>query len=119
MRIFQSTCVLVGAIVPLFAAFPASQPKANAIIPDKYVVTFKNGVSQAAIDAHTSWVSSVQAVNAARGFATAEPPGVERVININNFNAYTGSFDQQTVEEIRSSPDVSCSLLLCTNETKR
>lgn len=119
MRIFQSACVLVGTIVPLFAAFPASQPKANAVIPDKYIVTFKKGVSQADIDAHASWVSSVQAVNSARGFATAEPPGLERMFNIHDFNAYAGSFDRQTVEEIKASPAVSYSFALYVKEAKR
>nr|KMM66632.1 oryzin [Coccidioides posadasii RMSCC 3488] len=106
MRLFQSTCVLVGTVLPLFTAFPISSPREIEIIPDKYIITFKKGIDQAAIEAHTAWVSSVQARNTARGFTTAETPGLERMFSIHNFNAYSGSFDRETIEEIRSHPNV-------------
>ncbi|KAI1919597.1 hypothetical protein LOZ58_005400 [Ophidiomyces ophidiicola] len=107
MRLFESTSVLVGTVLPLITAFPTSRPRENQIIPDKYVVTFKSGVSKADIEAHTSWVSSVQARNVAKGFTTAEAPGVENTFNINTFNAYSGSFDRETIREIKTHPNVA------------
>ncbi|EEP79823.1 hypothetical protein UREG_04669 [Uncinocarpus reesii 1704] len=106
MRFLQSTSVLVGTILPFLSAFPTYRPNENAIIPDKYVVTFKEGTTDAEMHAHTAWVSSVQRRNLAAGFTTAEAPGVEGMYNINTFNAYSGSFDRETIKEIKSHPNV-------------
>lgn len=73
-------------------------------IADKYIVTFKDGVTANSIQAHKSQVSGfvAQGMRASgRRFN-----GVQKDFAIGSFQAYSGHFDQATVEEIKKSADV-------------
>ena len=83
-------------------AAPVTDKRAPQVIPGKYIVTLKPGVPLSTVDAHLSWVRR-RSVNLSR----RESSGVEKVYSIENFNAYAGSFDAATIEEIRNSEDVS------------
>lgn len=74
------------------------------IIPNKYIVTFKRGISSRDIDLHLQSVSNIHA-------RTLEhyPPlaGIERRYNISTFQGYAGAFSNEIITEIRASPVVS------------
>jgi len=95
--------LVVGIIVPYIAALPVIDRRAPQIVPNKYIVTLKPGVSPPDVGAHLKWVRGVHS----RSLAKRDTAGVEKVYRIDDFNAYAGSFDTATIEEIRNSAEVS------------
>ncbi|KAI1970652.1 hypothetical protein LOZ53_005979 [Ophidiomyces ophidiicola] len=94
-------------LLPLVAASPLPQEDSD-IVPGKYIVTLKDGVTQADIESHKSWVSSIHSSNlaaaAAAGHTGLESDGIRKVFQIHDFKAYSGSFDAKTAEDIRRNP---------------
>ncbi|KAI2181683.1 hypothetical protein LOZ21_005328 [Ophidiomyces ophidiicola] len=94
-------------LLPLVAASPLPQEDSD-IVPGKYIVTLKDGVTQADIESHKSWVSSIHSSNlaaaAAAGRTGLESDGIRKVFQIHDFKAYSGSFDAKTAEDIRRNP---------------
>ncbi|KAI1802985.1 alkaline proteinase [Daldinia bambusicola] len=96
--------LFLGALLPaaIAAPTPATQDK-KEIIPNKYIVTLKEGVSVDAFKTHVNWARSVHA----RSLNKRDTVGVEREYNIASFNAYAGEFDAETIEQIKNHPDVA------------
>ncbi|KAI1475039.1 hypothetical protein K445DRAFT_72960 [Daldinia sp. EC12] len=96
--------LFLGALLPaaIAAPTPASQQK-KEIIPNKYIVTLKEGVTSADFKSHVNWARSVHA----RSLNKRDTAGVEREYNIASFNAYAGEFDEETLEQIKNHPDVA------------
>lgn len=84
-------------------ALPVLDKRAPQVIPGKYIVTLKPGVSLAGVDGHLSWVRSVHR----RSLFRLDTTGVDKVYSIDDFNAYAGSFDAATLAEIRNSEEVA------------
>ncbi|RYP89144.1 hypothetical protein DL769_000192 [Monosporascus sp. CRB-8-3] len=78
----RSFALLHGALQATVLAAPTKQ-----VIPGKYVVTLKGGIS--ARDVHKSSLDS------------RSVKGVEKTFHIKDFNAYAGEFDEETLELIR------------------
>ncbi|KAK3317206.1 oryzin precursor [Cercophora scortea] len=93
--------VLAGALLPAIAS-PINRRERN-VIPNKYIVTLKPGVSTSDINTHLDWVNVVHSRSTARRDTT----GVDKVFNINEFNAYAGTFDPATINVIRNSDQVA------------
>jgi oryzin len=93
------------ALLPLVSAAPTQVQQKREVIPGKYIVTLKDSASAADVESHLSWVQSVHA----RSLAKRQTAGVEKTYNINSWNAYAGEFDDDTLEEIKASADVSSS----------
>ncbi|KAK4185612.1 putative serine protease with a subtilisin domain [Podospora australis] len=73
-------------------------------IPGKYIVTLKPGVSPTHVKTHLNWVRDVHA----RSLSHRDTSGVDQVYKIgNDFNGYAGSFDDDTIQQIRGSNDVT------------
>ncbi|KAI9932964.1 Basic amino-acid permease [Aspergillus wentii] len=110
MHSIKRTLLLFGAILPGVFGAPVqgSQHKAEKI-PGKYIVTFKDGIDAAKMAVHTTWATDIHNRNLARRDSTAgnPPVGIERNYQIHKFSAYSGSFDEATIEEIRQSEDVA------------
>uniref|UniRef100_L2FVN5 Alkaline serine protease alp1 n=1 Tax=Colletotrichum fructicola (strain Nara gc5) TaxID=1213859 RepID=L2FVN5_COLFN len=83
MTNFRRLALAVGALLPVVLAAPAAikrdEPK---FAPGKYIVTLKEDAA-ANVDSHLTW------------------------FNISNWNAYSGEFDEATIEEIKKSPEVA------------
>ncbi|PLB42462.1 S8 family peptidase [Aspergillus candidus] len=109
MYTIKRSLLLLGAVIPAILGAPVTEPhvrRSGEKIAGKYIVTFKEGVDAAKIAAHTTWATSVHSRNVAR-ISGASSVGIERNYGINKFNAYAGSFDDATIEEIRNHEDVA------------
>lgn len=96
----KKLALVAGALLPFVNAAPvASQPQARAI-PNKYIVTLKE---TADVESHLAWAKDIHA----RSLGRRDLSGVEKTFNISDFNGYSGSFDDATIEEIKASDAVS------------
>lgn len=109
MQFFTRITALAAAAAPfLIHAAPVVAPRANEVIPGKYIVQLKPDTDVASIAAHHNKVRSIHARNLAR--RGDDGPGgapVEREYGFGNFKAYAGSFDDATIEELKALPEVS------------
>ena len=102
MANLRRLALFLGALLPIALAAPTPEPaQKREVIPNKYIVTLKETVED--FDAHVAWVGDVHK----RSLNRRDTSGVEKEFHIDSFNAYVGEFDDETIEEIRSSPDVS------------
>ncbi|EMD86019.1 hypothetical protein COCC4DRAFT_146693 [Bipolaris maydis ATCC 48331] len=108
MRFFTRFTALVTAAAPFIAlAAPVAAPPENDIIPGKYIVQLKPDTDVAAVAAHHHKVRSIHARNLARrgdNSPTGEP--VEREYGFGDFKGYSGFFDEATIEELKTLPEV-------------
>ncbi|KAJ0121901.1 lkaline serine protease alp1 [Diaporthe amygdali] len=96
----KKLALVAGALLPFVNAAPvASAPQARAI-PSKYIVTLKDSAD---VESHLGWVKDVHA----RSLGRRDLAGVEKTFNISDFNAYSGAFDDATIEEIKASDAVA------------
>ncbi|KAI1405347.1 alkaline proteinase [Hypoxylon fuscum] len=104
MASLRRLALFFGALLPIaFAApTPAAQQK-REIIPNKYIVSLKEGVSSEDFKSHLNWARDVHA----RSLNKRDTTGVSHEYNIKDFNAYAGEFDEETVEQIKNNPDVA------------
>ncbi|KAL4821857.1 alkaline protease 1 [Aspergillus spinulosporus] len=109
MHSFKRSLLLLGTLLPAVFGAPVEPRRAAEKVPGKYIVTFKSGLNVDQIDAHTTWASNVHKRNLERrGLAERDKySGIEKNYKINKFAAYSGSFDDATIEEIRNSEDVA------------
>ncbi|KAK3386004.1 peptidase S8/S53 domain-containing protein [Podospora didyma] len=98
--------LLVGIVIPALAA-PVDKLAAE-IVPNKYIITLKPGVSVSDIDTHLNWVRDVHA----RSLSRRDTVGIENLYSIRDFNAYAGTFDAATINEIRHSDQASSPSIL-------
>lgn len=105
MANLRRLALFIGALLPAaFAAPTAAAGPKKEVIPGKYIVTLKEGISSDAVDSHLSWVSNVHK----RSLSRRDTVGVEKTYGIGEFfNGYAGEFDDATLEEIKNNPDVS------------
>ncbi|RVD82442.1 uncharacterized protein DFL_006869 [Arthrobotrys flagrans] len=107
---------------PLLSTLSASDHE----IPDSYIVVFKKGVDSEAVDAHQSWIQKTHASSLKKrsqvplggkpssSFLNTVVDDVETVVGgfkhsfdiAGAFKGYSGSFDEDTLDLIRSHPDV-------------
>lgn len=108
MQFIKNTLLVLGALLPAVLGVPMhGTHRAPEKIPGKYIVTFKQGLDSARIDAHTAWATDLHRQNLERQAVTEDPPvGIAKNYKLNRFAAYYGSFDDITIEEIRNHEDV-------------
>ncbi|TPX20431.1 Basic amino-acid permease [Coccidioides immitis] len=93
-------------LLPFATANPIPQDSQD-IIPGQYIVTLKDGLTTAEIDAHKTWLASTHRSNiAAKGHSGIETEGVFKHFQIHKLNMYAAGLDKKTVEELRRSPHV-------------
>ncbi|CAN8097636.1 unnamed protein product [Discula destructiva] len=102
MHGFKKLALLVATLLPFASAAPVSS-RAAEVIPNKFIVTLKQDIASGAREAHLSWVNEVHA----RSLGRRQLAGVEKTYSIADFQAYAGSFDAATIEEIKASPEVA------------
>ncbi|KAI2605584.1 alkaline proteinase [Hypoxylon sp. NC1633] len=104
MASLRRLALFLGALLPavLAAPAPAAQQK-REIIPNKYIVTLKEGISSEDFKSHLNWARDVHA----RSLNKRDTAGVSHEYKISNFSAYAGEFDDETLEQIKNSADVA------------
>lgn len=92
----------------------------SEVLPDNYIIVFKKHVTESSAAAHHGWV---QDIHLTRENERAELrkrsqfpittdifKGIKHTYNIaGNFLGYSGHFDDEVIEQVRSHPDVSYS----------
>lgn len=101
----KNLAVFLAALAPLAAGAPVDRdtPVPALNVTGKYIVTLKPGIAVRDVESHMGWVKGVHKRNLANGQDVA---GVDQVFDILDFHAYSGQFDDATLEEIRNSGDV-------------
>ncbi|KXH69271.1 subtilase [Colletotrichum salicis] len=104
MASLRRLALAVGALLPAVLAAPAAVNRRAepAAAPGKYIVTLKESAA-ASVESHLNWVADVHK----RSLSKRDTVGVENTFNISNWNAYSGEFDEATIEEIKASADVA------------
>ncbi|KAH6646634.1 alkaline protease [Truncatella angustata] len=100
---FQQFIIVVAALSPLTSAVPKRQQQKREVIQDRYIVTLKNNISTADVRNHLDWVDSMHSLK----FGKRKAAGVDKTYNIQDWNAYAGEFDSDTIEEIKSDAAVA------------
>jgi oryzin len=109
MQLLIRIAALAVVAAPFFAnAVPLASPLTKEVIPGKYIVQLKPEIDVASLAAHHNRVRGIYARNLARrGEHGANGSPVEREYGFGNFKAYSGSFDEATIEELKAMPEVS------------
>ncbi|KAL4932192.1 subtilisin-like protein [Aspergillus undulatus] len=109
MHSIKRSILLLGALLPAVFGAPVEPRRSGEKVTGKYIVTFKPGLEADQIESHTTWASNVHKRNLERrGLAERDQySGIEKNYKINKFAAYSGSFDDATIEEIRNNADVA------------
>lgn len=100
------SCALGAPVAEEEPTFKISGSKGE-VIKGKYIVTLKPDVKPQEFESHINWVTDVhkRSINK-RGEKGLK--GVERKYDGKyDFHGYAGSFDEETLEEIKNNPDVS------------
>ncbi|KAK5071618.1 hypothetical protein LTS08_004640 [Lithohypha guttulata] len=105
---FSKAAFALAALLPALNAaplpLPQDEPSTLPSVAHKYIVTLKSGADSTS---HLSWVSDVHARSLARRQEGENvTTGVEKEFTINTWRAYTGQFDDATIEQIKNSDDV-------------
>jgi len=80
----------------------ASKSEKSTGIPGKYIITLKEGTTDATTASHLAWVQNVHK----RSLDGRNLKGVEKTYKAARFRAYAGEFDDATIEQIRNHPEV-------------
>ncbi|KAF3935150.1 Cerevisin [Dactylellina cionopaga] len=105
----------------------SSTSAAKHEIPNSYIVVFKKDVDDNIFDTHQIWIQETQATSLKKriqiplsGKPSSFLSGFKHSFNINDgFKGYAGSFDESTINLIRSHPDVEYveeDSVVCTSE---
>ncbi|KAI0169382.1 alkaline proteinase [Hypoxylon sp. FL1284] len=92
-----------GALLPAAFAVPTTPQPKREVIPNKYIIALKEGITSEDFKAHVNWASGVHV----RSPSKRSTAGVSHEYHIKNFNAYAGEFDEETIEQIKNNPDVA------------
>lgn len=96
--------LLVIAASAVALAVPVAQGNAD-ILPGRYIVQLKPGIDPSAVSNHHATARAIHQRNAEK-HSKRDEGGIEKTYHIKDFNAYAGSFDEVTVEEIAKLPEV-------------
>ncbi|KYK58121.1 Peptidase S8 [Drechmeria coniospora] len=99
----KTVAALLLAALPFGTSSPV--PVAAPGGSNKYIVKLKDGIRSRELATHLEWVNDVHARSIGRRHLDLS--GLDKKFEIGNFNAYSGAFDDATIEEIRNKPEVS------------
>lgn len=102
--------LLTSLAAATFALLTQAAPVATAgqAVPGKWIITLRPDADIATIESHFLKVRELHDSNVRRrGDASGtEPGGVEQRYGFGSFKGYAGSFDSNTIEELRALPEV-------------
>ncbi|KAL6879360.1 alkaline proteinase [Trichoderma novae-zelandiae] len=102
MASIRRLVLYLGALLPAVFAAPAVNHKLPEAVPNKFIITLKDGTSIDA-DSHLTWVKDLHR----RSLSKRSTAGVEKTYSIDTWNAYAGEFDEETVKQIKANPNVA------------
>lgn len=115
MQLSRSLALLAAAIFPILGAAAPTQPPAVAsstsvagvgeTIADSYVVVLKDGISHEKFEAHQRWAQSKHASRLRRR-DDSSINGIHSGFTLGRLYGYHGTFDNDTLADIRQSEDV-------------
>lgn len=102
MRLFNTLAAVLAATCASVLAGAAGVEKSGQA--GTFIVVLKKGISTRSVDSH---IESVHAMHMnSLGRRELSLPGIKDVFSIGNFQAYSGSFDDDTLQKIRELPEV-------------
>lgn len=102
-----------AAALPCVLAAPFPSQVSGQIVTGKWIITLQPSADVAAVAAHISKVQTIQARNVGRrAVGDNALGGIERQFGFGGFKAYSGSFDDTTIEELKNLPEVLSSALM-------
>jgi len=80
---------------------------ASDVIPDRYIITLRQGISQTVAGAYVQWATETHRRSLSRQPTTIR--GVQRTLKWSDLglHTYVGKFDDESISEIRNSDDVA------------
>ncbi|KAI5270984.1 alkaline serine protease [Aureobasidium subglaciale] len=104
---WKKSVAVLSAIAGLAMAAPLPQDAAAAPATTKYIITLKAGIDPEVGISHINWAGDLHR----RGIYKRQENGtVEedlKVFKVADFNAYAGSFDEETIAELKASSEVA------------
>lgn len=106
---WKKSLAVLSAIAGMAMAAPVSQDAVAAPATTKYIITLKPGIDPEVGIQHINWAGDLHR----RGiYRREENDTVEedlKVFKVADFNAYAGSFDEETIAQLKASNEVSLS----------
>lgn len=103
MQFLTNLALAALAILP---AFGSPVPK-SGVIPNSWIVILNDGISASAFQEHQTWASNAQGASMRRRGLEARAATFDYTYNTKSMKGYAGTFDQATIEEIASRPEVA------------
>ena len=108
MQYFAKLLSLSLAVFPLVQAAPIHQvADTEDIIPNSYIVVMKDDLSTETFDNHRNWVSNYRSRNGIASRVRGADHGVKHTYDFGVMKGYSGIFDDETIQSIANTPDVS------------
>ena len=106
---FPGLFILV-ALIPAVLAGPIPTPRAGDVIRGQYIVVMKEDITTSDFQAHRDFVANRFASLSKRDRVKAGDDSIfTHTYSLSKLKGYAGRFDDATIEEIASRPEV-CSL---------
>ncbi|KAI1500263.1 peptidase S8/S53 domain-containing protein [Biscogniauxia marginata] len=104
MASLRRLALFFGALLPIALAAPTpAEPQKREIVPNKYIVTLKSGISVSDFEEHVNWARDIHS----RSLTRRDTAGIQQTYNIDDFSAYAAELDEATLELIKNNPDVA------------
>lgn len=100
--LFNAAALLL-LLPAVFAAPATSKPKAGDIIPGQYIVVMKDDITTEGFTSHQDWVGTAHTKRSGNGGSHA----FTHTYKVGGLKGYAGKFDDATIEEIASRPEVA------------
>lgn len=101
MQIFQNLILVAVAVLPIFVS-----ARVGDVVPDAYIVVLKEEVTANDFAAHRAWANDVQASSLAKRGDRGHQ-GLKHTYNMKKLKGYSGTFDKETIAQIKSRADVA------------
>jgi oryzin len=101
---WKKSVAVLSAIAGLALAVPVPQDAVSAPAATKYIITLKPGIDPEIGISHINWAGDLHR----RGIHRRQDVEEDlKVFKVADFSAYAGSFDEETIAELKASSDVS------------
>ncbi|KAK6215760.1 subtilase [Colletotrichum tabaci] len=100
---FKHFAMLAAAACAMAAPTPQTETTVQTAADNSYIITLKDNLGLTSLTSHLAWLTGIQALSLDKRQFT----GTERTYSFGGFRAYSGKFDDATIQLIKSSPDVA------------
>jgi hypothetical protein len=104
---WKKSVAVLSAIAGLAMAAPVPQDTVAAPATTKYIITLKPGIDPEIGISHINWAGDLHRRGVYRRQENGTVEEDLKVIKVADFNAYAGSFDEETIAELKASDEVS------------